>query len=131
VTPEPGNAQQAMFYAESLHQVNELGMLRRLRILASGSQLPHLMWVLLIVGAVVTIGFMFTFGTKHAVTQYIVTIAVSAMLVFSILMVGALEHPFSGDVSIKPDAFEGVIKSMDKRLERQKVAPDVRARPRP
>jgi hypothetical protein len=119
VTPTPGDVQQSTFYGESIRQLNEMGMLRRLRILAADSELPQLMWTLLIVGAFVTIAFMFTFGTKHAITQYIVTMAVTGMLVFSIMMVAALEHPFSGDVSIKSDSFEGVEKSLEKRLERQ------------
>ncbi|HXT16211.1 MAG TPA: DUF4239 domain-containing protein [Gemmatimonadaceae bacterium] len=112
---------QAAFYEQSIHELNELGMLRRLRMLEATAALPSLMWGLLLGGGAVTIAFMFVFGTRVAATQYAVTGVVSTMLVFSILMVGALEHPFQGDVSIKPDAFSSVLQSMDQRLARQRT----------
>jgi hypothetical protein len=35
---------------------------------------------------------------------------------FSILLVDAMQYPFSGDVSIRPEAYELVITSMKQRM---------------
>jgi hypothetical protein len=112
---DPNNAVQVAFYQETIGRLNEMGMLRRRRILAANSELPPLMWILLLVGAVVTILFTFLFGTRHAWTQYLVIGVVTGLVAFSILLVDAMQYPFSGDVSIQPGAYESVVESMKER----------------
>ena len=114
------------FFNQAVTQMNELGMQRRLRILSSDSELPPIMWLLLVGGGIVTILFTFVIGTRHLVVQALVTTALTSLIVFSLLLVAALQHPFSGDVSVKPDAFESVLKSFADRqraLRQQDVLP--------
>ena len=128
---DAGNAVQMAFYQEMIRRLNDMGMLRRRRLLAANSELPPLMWILLLVGAVVTILFTFLFGTRHAWTQYVVIGVVTGLVAFSILLVDAMQYPFSGDVSIRPDAYESVVKSMKERAAAANfVSPQSTARSR-
>ena len=116
---DPSNGVQMAFYQETIGRLNEMGMLRRRRLLAADSELPPLMWILLLVGAVVTILFTFLFGTRHAWTQYLVIGVVTGLVAFSILLVDAMQYPFSGDVRITSDPYVSVVESMKQRLAGQ------------
>jgi hypothetical protein len=120
---DAGNAVQVAFYQEMIRRLNDLGMLRRRRLLAANSELPPLMWMLLLVGGMVTILFAFLFGTRHAVTQYLVIGVVTGLVTFSILLVDAMQYPFSGDVSITAGPYESVVRSMKERPVATVVAP--------
>ena len=107
------------FFNEAVLQMNNMGVQRRMRLLASGSALPSIMWMLLIGGGVVTVGFAYLVGTSHTWIQMAGTAALAALVAFSLLLVAALQHPFSGDISVTPIAYEGVLKSFHERLQNE------------
>lgn len=109
----PSDAAQVAFLRESLVQLNELGRERRMRVHAGAADIPPMMWGLLIVGGVGMIGFTYLIGTEHAWLQMIVTAFVAGMLAWAVLIVFGLADPYSGDVSVRPDAFESVLQSFD------------------
>jgi hypothetical protein len=113
--PTVTDAAQVAFYQQSLRELNQLGIQRRQRILSGSANLPAIMWFLLVTGGVVMVGFALLIGTPHAWLQYIITALLAGFLAFSIAIVGALEEPYSGDVSVRPDGFVSVIKSFEVR----------------
>src|SRR5262245_43314419 len=119
------------FFNEAVRQMNELGMQRRLRILSAESSLPPIMWFLLVGGGIITVLFTFIIGTRHAWVQALASTALTALIVLSLLLVSALQHPFAGDVRVKPEAFESVLKSFADRqraLRGRTLAPATSAR---
>ena len=117
--PSASDPVQVGFYQQSLRQLNELGIQRRQRILSGSANLPAVMWFLLVTGGMVMVGFALVIGTPHAWLQYTVTALLAGFLAFSIAIVGALEQPYSGDVSIHPEAFASVMKSFEARRAAQ------------
>jgi disulfide bond formation protein DsbB len=113
--PASGDVVHTAFYQESLRQLNELGMSRRMRLLSGSADLPFPMWLLLIAGGVGMIGFALAIGTPSRGLQLGLTIFLAGFLAYSILMVGALEEPFGGDIHVRPDAFLSVIRSFERR----------------
>lgn len=107
------------FFNEAVREMNTIGIQRRMRLLSSASALPSVMWILLIGGGVVTVGFTYLVGTPHAWLQMAVTMALTALVVFSLLLVAALQYPFSGDIRIKPVAYESVLASFHDRLQQE------------
>lgn len=69
---EGASAVQHAFYQEMIRRLNDLGLLRRRRLQAANSELPPLMWVLLVTGGIVTVLFSLLFGTRHGWMQYTV-----------------------------------------------------------
>jgi hypothetical protein len=116
----PGDA---MFFSEAVREMNTIGVQRRMRLLASDSRLPTIMWILLIGGGIVTVGFTYFVGTTHSWLQIGVTAALTGLVVFSLLLVAALQHPFEGDISVKPAAYEGLIQSFRDRLQHEASTP--------
>ena len=111
--PNAGDVAHAAFYHEALVQMNQLGMQRRMRLLSGSANLPFPMWLLLISGGIGMVGFALCIGTPKRWLQVTLTVFLSGFLTYSILMVGALEEPFSGDIHVKPDAFISVIHSFE------------------
>jgi hypothetical protein len=109
----PGDASQAAFLRESLVQLNELGRERRMRVHAGAADIPPMMWGLLIAGGIGMIGFTYLIGTEHAWLQMIVTSFLAGTLAWAVLIVFGLADPYSGDVSVRPDAFQSVLQSFD------------------
>jgi Protein of unknown function (DUF4239) len=95
--------------SEIFNQLDNLTVARRARIGAAEGTVPIIVWLALFIGAVVTIGFTFFFGTKNLRAQMLMT-ALLSVLIFSELMVAVvLDRPFSGTVKITPDGIADVI----------------------
>jgi len=119
----PGDAAQAAFLQESLVQLNELGRERRMRVHAGAADIPPMMWGLLIAGGIGMICFTYLIGTEHAWVQMIVTSFLAGILAWAVLIVFGLADPYSGDVSVSPDAFVSVLQSFDARRAEAAVPP--------
>ncbi|MBV8257558.1 MAG: DUF4239 domain-containing protein [Actinobacteria bacterium] len=112
VTPH-GPDQQA-FYAKSVDALSNVVTARRARLNASSESLPTPFQVLLLGGAVVTIGFLFFFGSPNTRAHALMVAAVAAVISFSLLLVLLLAFPFSGQVAVSNDPFKlGIIGRLD------------------
>jgi len=91
---------------------------RRERILKAEATLPSLLWGMMIVGAVITIGFSCLFGVEHFQLHAFKTSLMTAMIVVVLYVIAALDQPFHGDIHVQPEAFrvaQGQFERMDKK----------------
>jgi hypothetical protein len=109
----PRTERQHDFYTESISKLNELGEERRLRLISSAASIPWVMWVLLVVGAVITIAYLYLFAIPDAFLQHVMIGSVAGLLAFILFMILALDHPFAGDVKVTPDAYQAIVDSYD------------------
>ena len=79
--------------------------------MSSEAELPGIMWVLLIGGSCISVGFTFFFGTENVRLHAIIVGLLSALLGFVLFLTFSLEHPYSGNLSVKPAGFEKIIAS--------------------
>jgi Protein of unknown function (DUF4239) len=88
---------------------------RQIRITEATRGVPGTMWVVLVLGAVLTVGWVLfhTDPSGHAVVQGVLAGAVTALAIGSILLVWALDHPYSGTGSIDPSRMEHAIETME------------------
>lgn len=107
-----GDARQAAFFNAAVKELNDVSHYRRLRIISGEAALPRPMWAMLIAGGIGMVIFTYLLAAKHTAVQLLATVFLTALLTYSILLVAALQHPFSGDVSVSPEAFENVMLSM-------------------
>ena len=68
-----------------------------------------MLWVALIVGAAVTIGFTMIFGLRSALLHTIMTGSLAALIGVLLVVALALDHPFAGDVAVHPAPLERVL----------------------
>lgn len=108
----PTTTRQQVLYTELITRLNELERLRVRRLDDARDELPHVMWLALITGAVLTISFSFFLGTEN-VTAHGVMIAVLAALVAVVFyVIVELDHPFAGGVRVSSTGFHSVLDMM-------------------
>jgi hypothetical protein len=98
---EPRGTSQTAFHAEAVTALNELVVARRARLHAAGSSLPGVLVVLLIGGALLTLGFVLLQAVDDRRMHAAMAVAVAALLGFCLVVTLVLDHPFSGDVSVE------------------------------
>jgi hypothetical protein len=106
------NDHDRLLQEQMLSHLGDFNDDRRLRELAARTDLPQVMWVLLVGGAVVTVVFTYFFSTPNIVAQCIMTGMYTACITFVLLLVGLLRSPFSGGVHVTPEAFETSLETM-------------------
>jgi hypothetical protein len=83
-----------------------LGHARRERLLFAGEGLPTILWVVLILGGVITVCFTYLFGLENTLVHLLMVAALAMIISLSLFTVAALDYPFKGDIRIHPAAYE-------------------------
>ena len=110
---EPHTMAEQELYAEGLDQVQRLADARRMRLVASEDSLPTVLWVVLIVGGIVVVGFAYLFGLENAGAHSLMEVALAGVIALVLFTIAAMDHPFSGGARIGPEAFELVLNRFD------------------
>jgi hypothetical protein len=105
----------AALLAEILHQLDSVAQARRVRLVMAAGVMPELIWLVLIASAALTIGFTFFFGAQNLRAQMLMTGALSVLVFSGLLTIIAIDRPFTGTVSVGPQALIAVLKDMADR----------------
>ena len=105
---EPTTPGQQILHAEAYRQFNNLVTARRARLDAVTTGLPGSLWALVIMGALISIAVTLFFDTPSLSMHLWMTILMSGLLGLMIFLVGALDNPFRGQVSVGPDSLQMV-----------------------
>lgn len=108
----PENETQKTFLIESVKKLNDAGEFRRWRVLKAQENIQPILYFILIVGGFLTIAFICFFGTENFVPQIIMSSMLAVMIGLTLFTIIALDCPFSGNISIKPDVFRSVLSSL-------------------
>lgn len=71
--------------------------------------LPGVLWVALVFGAAVTIGFAMIFGLQSTTLHVIMTGSLAAVIGVLLFVAVSIDHPFAGDVAVRPVPLERVL----------------------
>lgn len=100
-----GKDSDGPFFSGSVHNLEELKGLRASRIDDAASGLLPFLWVILIAGAVVTVGFSYLFGAQNFATHAVMSMMLTAVIALAFYTIMTLDFPFTGPAAISPDAF--------------------------
>jgi hypothetical protein len=103
-------------YGESLKRVNTLAEYRRLRIFAGDDTVPHVIWIVLLAGAIITISYTYFFGMKNVRAQYMATAALTVTITLILFLIYILDHPFAGTNKVSDAPLRQVIEIMEKGI---------------
>ena len=95
---------EALVIADILRQVDLVSEARRERLVTADGIVPGVIWAVLLGGAVVTVGFTFFFGAENLRAQAAMTAALSLMIFSGLLIIVAIDRPFTGTVKVTPEA---------------------------
>jgi len=82
---------------------------RNERLDSANGSVPPIVWLVLIGGAVITLGYPAFFGTSSIAAQTIMTAALAALVALALLPAILLDFPFTGSATLSSNAFEEVL----------------------
>jgi len=106
---EPRTAAGQERYAEGLDQVQRLADARRTRLVVAEESLPTVLWVVLIVGGILVVGFAYLFGMENTWAHALMVASLAGVIALVLFTIAALDHPFTGGARVGPEAFELVL----------------------
>ncbi|MGP8001706.1 MAG: hypothetical protein ACLPKI_30930 [Streptosporangiaceae bacterium] len=109
---QPRSGQQQALYEQALTSVNDLSAARRDRLDAMNDTVPEPLWVALIVGAVITVGFCLLFGVQDQAVHIGMVTGIAALITISLLLIKSMQYPFAGNPHIGPGAFEVFLRGL-------------------
>ena len=101
-------------YSESLRGMNKLAEYRRLRIFAGNNTIPSVIWVVLLIGGLITVSYTYFLGVKNIRAQYLMTAALTVTITLILVLIYILDHPFTGESSVSLKPLKEVIEIMQK-----------------
>jgi hypothetical protein len=107
---EPTSENQKAIYPVLLQQVLDQRDERRMRTSIALHGLPAIEWLVLCVGAVITIVFTYFFRLESYRAQLAMTGMVSLLIALNLYLVALFGTPFSGDLRVHPDPFKADLK---------------------
>ena len=102
---EPQSESEKIVHAETLRQFNVFLENHRLRENAVTAGIPAVMWYVVLIGAILNIALIWLFDMKF-VTQLFLGGILSFFLGMMIMLIGVMDRPFQGEVSVSSKPFE-------------------------
>lgn len=111
---EPASEGQRIMHAETLRAFNDAVKATRMRQDAAQSGLPPILWVVIFVGAAISLCASFFFKVEDVRLHGILVVLLAAFVGLVIFMILALDRPFRGDLGLRPDPYELVYRQLMK-----------------
>lgn len=106
VSTVPENDRQSNLQQGMIASMQALGEQRRARILLASTSMPQALWVVVGIGALITVAFTYVFASQFHHVQGAMTTLVAAALALNIWLLSAYSTPYSGELKIRPTMFE-------------------------
>lgn len=97
-------------FSAAIDELDELDDARGQRQLAARSDLPGVMWAVLVVGGIVTVAFTYLFGVENPVAQGLMLAALTGLIALLLFLIQELSTPFAGSARIGSEAFQRVLR---------------------
>jgi hypothetical protein len=109
--PQSLTASEQVSLEQTLTELSNITQHRRIRQLQSQSKLPGVLWMVLIVGAVITIMSSCLFGSEYPVLHMLQVVTLAFMLSLALVAVADINRPFQGAVHVRPTGFENALRT--------------------
>ncbi|WP_324678758.1 DUF4239 domain-containing protein [Hymenobacter sp. GOD-10R] len=112
LTTDLANNEHQALHAEALRMFNNMVELRRQRIESIGGSVPGVLWSVVLLGALATLGSSFLFSVQNFGLHAAMAGLLAAMVGLLIFLIIALDHPYWGEVSVTPEAYQRVLSNV-------------------
>jgi hypothetical protein len=104
--------EQLVVHSETIRSFDTLIELRRQRMEALNSGVPGVLWLVVLLGAAATIVFSYCFVVKSYPLHAFLTGVLATMIGLLIFLLVVLDHPYWGENSVSPDAYQLVLTNL-------------------
>jgi hypothetical protein len=113
---QPRNASEQTVMDHSLSELTEMTEHRRIRLLQSRQHLPALLWAVLVVGGLVTVGSTCLFAVENFKLHVVQVFEISFLLSLMLVAIASINRPYQGDVHVGPGAFRYALDTMNESV---------------
>jgi hypothetical protein len=103
---EPATEGQKVIYAEAYHGFNRIAEFRGRRLQSVHEGLGGPLWTIVLTGALLSIAMTWFFDMGSQSMHFWMTVMLSGLLGLMIYLLGALDNPFRGEISVGSQPFE-------------------------
>jgi len=103
------NFKNSLVFGAMLGELETITQARRLRLHLGAGIVPGMLWMILVTGAALTIGFTFFFGIENLWAQVAMTGILSTIVLMGLLVILSFDHSFTGSVHIGAEPIQTVI----------------------
>lgn len=107
----PVTAAQQAAYSEMMQRLSNFRDARFARLHVPSGGLPLPLWIILIFGGLITIGFTMFFAMENPRSQVIIVFSISTMVLGNIMMIYTVHYPYNGLGIAPPTALIEVLKA--------------------
>ncbi len=94
------DASSAPFVADGMARLDRLADLRAARRSNTQSGMPPFLWIVMVLGGAVTVGFSLFFGSANRRSQRAMTSILGATLTLVLFAVMEMDHPYEGEIRV-------------------------------
>jgi hypothetical protein len=113
MSSKPTSPSETLAEDHILSELTSLTEHRRVRLLQSQSRIPSILWCVLIVGGILTIGSACLFGSASPRLHSLQVFAFSLLIVLALLATADINRPFQGSVHVSVYAFQRAQQNMN------------------
>jgi hypothetical protein len=111
----PSDGKEVAIYEHVLDLIALINDNRIERLDRADGTVPPVLWLVLIAGALITLGYPAFFGTSNLAAQVLMTAALAALVGLTVYVAILLDFPFTGELGIPPEPFDHALKQVQAR----------------
>ena len=108
----PVNAGKTTVQAQMLQAIEQMHDARHQRLADNASGISPFQWMVLLLGAMITVGFCALFGLANRVIHNLMTGAVACVIAAMFVLIFELDYPFHGDLGITSAPWQTFMQSV-------------------
>jgi Protein of unknown function (DUF4239) len=112
---QPQDMNDQAIYQQALRLLTVITDNRSERLDSADGTAPGILWLVLLIGGLITLGFPAFFAASNLNAQILMTAALAALVSLSLLLAVVFDFPFSGDVTISASPFDAPLEEMAPR----------------
>lgn len=110
---KPDNRKEAVLFEHALDLVTVIADSRNERLDSANGSVPGVLWFVLVVGGLITLGYPAFFAASNVGAQVLMTASLAALVALSLLLALAFDFPFTGNPHISKEPFADALEQME------------------
>ncbi len=102
----PSDNKEIVIYDHLLTSLTQIAEFRAMRFHDMNDHVPAVLWLTIVFGGIITIGFTWIFGSEDVRVHTIISCSLSLLIGLVVFVIINLDHPYTGEVSIEPEGYE-------------------------
>ncbi len=109
---QPATPSEQVVYNRLLSEFTKMVEYIKVRLIQNRSRLPGVLWFVLILGGVVTVGISCLLGVENPRLHAMYIVALTCLVSLTLVAIAEIDHPFDGQERVSPESFELAITTL-------------------